>query len=136
MTSVDSRGATRSARTAEYTPHWLDRWPITVRLFTASMLSLLALMSVGIVSVVVLLGASLISGAFLGIGNGLLQDSMKRTVAIIFGLFIIQSSLVLIQKSAWISFFRFIATEDGSKEEASASQETENVIQREVPEIG
>lgn len=90
----------------------------------------------GIVSVVVLLGASLISGAFLGIGNGLLQDSMKRTVAIIFGLFIIQSSLVLIQKSAWISFFRFIATEDGSKEEASASQETENVIQREVPEIG
>ncbi|MFN7915722.1 MAG: diguanylate cyclase [Vicinamibacterales bacterium] len=54
MTSVDSRGATRSARTAEYTPHWLDRWPITVRLFTASMLSLLALMSVGIVSVVVM----------------------------------------------------------------------------------
>ena len=50
MTSVDSRGTACPARTAGYTPHWLDRWPITVRLFTTSMLSLLALMSVGLVA--------------------------------------------------------------------------------------
>jgi diguanylate cyclase (GGDEF)-like protein len=39
-----------SSTPSGYRPHWLDRWPITTRLFAVSMLALLALMAVGTVA--------------------------------------------------------------------------------------
>ena len=41
-----------------------------------------------------------------------------------------------IQKDAWLSFFRFIASPEESEDVTEASQESEKVLQREVPETG
>jgi hypothetical protein len=86
----------------------------------------------GATSLLVLIAVSLFAGICLGIGNALIPDSIGRIVVTILFLFVIQTVLSIVQKGAWLSFFRFIGTE---KEEA-ASQKQGNMVQREVPEIG
>ncbi len=86
----------------------------------------------GATSLLVLIVASLFAGIFLGIGNAFIPDSIGRIIVTAFFLFMIQTILSIAQKGAWLSFFRFINTE---KKEV-ASQKQENMIQREVPEIG
>lgn len=88
----------------------------------------------GATSLLVLITASLLAGIVLGIGNALIPDSIGRTVGIITILFLIQSWLAIIQKDAWLSFFRFIGTEKKTAE--TASQKQESMVQKEVPEIG
>lgn len=86
----------------------------------------------GATSLLVLISASLFAGIFLGIGNALIPDSIGRIVVTILFLFMIQTILSIAQKGAWLSFFRFI----GTKKEEVASQKQENMVQKEVPEIG
>lgn len=86
----------------------------------------------GVTSLLMLIVASLFAGVCLGIGNAFIPDSIGRIAVTMFFLFMIQTILSITQKGAWLSFFRFIGTE---KEEV-ASQKQENMIQREVPEIG
>lgn len=88
----------------------------------------------GATSLLILIAVSLLAGIFLGIGNALIPESVGRSVGIITALFLIQSGLTIVQKDAWLSFFRFIGME--KKEEESPSQEQENMIQKEVPEAG
>lgn len=88
----------------------------------------------GATSFLVLLAASLLAGLLLGIGNALIPDSPARAIGIISILFLIQSGLAVIQKNAWLSFFRFIGTE--KKGEEIASQKQESMVQKEVPEVG
>ncbi len=88
----------------------------------------------GATSLLVLITASLLAGIVLGIGNALVPDSIGRTIGIMTILFLIQSWLAIIQKDAWLSFFRFIGTE--KKTEEAASQKQEGMVQKEVPEIG
>lgn len=87
----------------------------------------------GATSFLVLIATSLLAGIVLGIGNAFIPDSIGRTIGIMTMLFLIQSGLAIIQKDAWLSFFRFIGTE--KKEEEVASQKHENMVQKEVPEI-
>lgn len=86
----------------------------------------------GATSILMLIIVSLFAGVCLGIGTAFIPDSIGRIAITMFFLFIIQTILSITQKGAWLSFFRFIGTE---KEEV-ASQKQENMIQREVPEIG
>jgi predicted neutral ceramidase superfamily lipid hydrolase len=88
----------------------------------------------GATSLLILIAVSLLAGIFLGIGNAFVPESVGRSVGIMTILFLIQSGLAIVQKDAWLSFFRFIGME--KKEEESPSQEQENMIQKEVPEIG
>jgi hypothetical protein len=89
----------------------------------------------GAVSILVLIAASLIIGTVLGFGNAFMPDSPGRMIIVVIILFFMQSALVIVQKGAWLSFFRFIGAEKNSME-IQASQKEGNVVQKEVPEIG
>jgi hypothetical protein len=88
----------------------------------------------GATSLLILIAISLLAGIFLGIGNAFVPESVGRSIGIITVLFLIQSGLAIVQKDAWLSFFRFIGMEKEEKE--SPSQEQESMVQKEVPEIG
>jgi hypothetical protein len=88
----------------------------------------------GATSLLMLIAVSLFAGICLGIGNAFIPDSIGRIVVIMLFLFLIQTILSIVQKGAWLSFFLFIGMEKTEPE--AASQKQENMIQREVPEIG
>lgn len=92
----------------------------------------------GVVSILVLIAFSVLLGFMLGISDVLIPDSIGGIMSVMLALFLFQSLLSVVQKGAWLSFFRFIATpvEPAEAEPAEASQKEENMVQKEVPGIG
>lgn len=92
----------------------------------------------GFVSILVLIAFSVILGLILGVSNALIPDSIGGIISVMLVLFLFQSFLSVIQKGAWLSFFRFIATpvEPAATETTEPSQKEENMVQKEVPGIG
>lgn len=87
----------------------------------------------GTVSILVTILLSFLAGILL---NGILLVPMTEAARMIiaFGFFLLyQGFLLFVQKGAWLSFFRFLATPK-EPEVAKASQEKENVIQQELPQ--
>lgn len=94
----------------------------------------------GAVSVLVLITFSVIIGLLLGMSAVILPPaSMGGAVFGVAIFLLLQSAVAVIQNSAWLSFFRFIASPQeptAVETEDKAFQEEKNVIQKEVPDIG
>lgn len=93
----------------------------------------------GTLSALVLIIFSVVIGIMLGVSDALIPNSNGGALFVIAVLFLFQGAMAVIQKSAWLSFFRFIATPqepEQAETEEEASQKEKNVIQKEVPGIG
>lgn len=93
----------------------------------------------GVVSMFVLIMFSILIGLALGTSTAFFSHSIAGIILGMVLFLVLQSAMSVIQNSAWISFFRFIATPEEPQRIASedeASQKEKNVVQKEVPEIG
>lgn len=90
----------------------------------------------GFVSILFSIAVSVILTALLSVTTTVIRDETARIVLstiVALGALSLHSAT---QKQAWLSFFRFIATPSEPDIEAETSQDSEKVIQREVPETG